>query len=363
MTARADLEVDLLVVGAGPAGSAAALTAAGGGIATLVTERRSVVGEPVRCGEYVAAALRREVPEGVLVPSQQVEDLTLHLPSGETRRLSAPGAVIDRGSFDRAMVRAAVDAGAALRVDSPLLELRRGGVAVVGGSNGRTIVKARLVIGCDGPRSTVARASGLGRPRVMVGLQREVALARPVESAHLYFWATCRYGYGWLFPKGATANLGVAVQRGAVAQGRTALAELTARLRAEETIDEEEAGRDDGRGDVGRGGLVPCSGPLPRLAAGRVMLAGDAAGQTDALTGAGVVAAVRGGTLAGQAAVEAFAAGSPARAGAAYEARWRQTLGRAAARSLERRFELEARWARDVERAVTAAWLRSSGGI
>lgn len=356
MTPTNDLEVDLLVVGAGPAGSAAALVASKSGLNTLIVERRPFVGRPVRCGEYVPDGLRREVPDHVFSAVQSVTSLTLHLPSGTKHHLASPGAVIDRGRFDRDMVDAAVDAGATLWLETPLVELKGGGIATLGGRYLGTTVRATLIIGADGPRSRVAKASGLGRPRVMVGLQREVGLSQHVQNAHLYFWSTCRYGYGWLFPKGKRANLGVAVPRGAARLGRVALAELTGRIAAQGMIHMNREGK-DGRGEPGRGGLVPCSGPLPRIAAGRVLLAGDAAGQTDALTGAGIVAAIRGGTLAGKAVASAIASGKWSQAGPVYESRWRRSFGRSASRSLERRYELEARWERDVERAVRATWL------
>lgn len=358
--AEPERRLDLLVVGAGPAGSSAARVAAAAGLEVLLVERRVEVGAPVRCGEYVPRGLLGEVPAGAVTVDQTVAALSLHFPGGDRQRLRAPGAVIDRGALDRALARAAVDAGAELWTAAPLVELDRRGGALVRAPAGDRAVTATLVIGADGPRSRVARAAGLGRPRVMLGLGRSAALARPLAEAHLYFWASCRYGYGWLFPKGDhRGNLGVALPRGEGRQARRALAELGGRLVAEGVLERSEAAR-GGQGDPGRSGLVPCSGPLPRLAAGRIALVGDAAGQTDPLTGAGVVAAIRAGTMAGEAVAAALARGSWRRAGPSYEARWRQTLARSAARSLERRFDLEARWERDLERALRRAWLADS---
>ena len=67
--------VDLLVIGAGPAGATAALHAAGSGLDVLIVEKRRRVGEPVRCGEYVPLGLLREVPEGVVPVMQKVAGL------------------------------------------------------------------------------------------------------------------------------------------------------------------------------------------------------------------------------------------------------------------------------------------------
>jgi geranylgeranyl reductase family protein len=351
-----DRQVDLLVVGAGPAGSMAALGAAQAGLETLMVERRAAVGRPVRCGEYVPLALAQELPTGVELPVRALADaLHLHLLQGETREIRSPGAVIDRAAFDQSLADAAQAAGARLLGGTPLVALERGGIATLGGaSSGR--VRARLIIGADGPRSLVAAAAGLGHPRVMLGLQREVGLSRPVDGAHLYLWATARYGYGWLFPKGSTANLGVAVPRGAGRLGRRALSELTLRLADEELLSEAGAAR-RGEGDPGRSGLVPCGGVLPRLAAGRVLLAGDAAGHTDPLTGAGIAAAVRAGALVGSVAALALGEGRWTEAGPRYELEWRRVFGRSAARSLDRRHELEALWDRDLRRALRRAWV------
>ena len=70
-----------------------------------------------------------------------------------------------------------------------------------------------------------------------------------------------------------------------------------------------------------------------------------------------VVAAVRAGALAGEAAVDALAAGRPGRAAELYEGAWRARYGRHAARQVHARHELEALWARDPDRAVRRAWL------
>lgn len=349
-------DYDVVVVGAGPAGATAAFTAARGGLRVLVVERRERVGRPVRCGEYAPVSLSREAPQVDIPAVQAVPRLALHLPSGKVRSFDSPGTILDRGRFDRRLIRAATDAGAELWTRCAVRRVdRRGQLTLAKGSRSGDL-HARLIIGADGPRSRVALDAGLAHPKVMMGLQRTVALRRELSEAHLYFWRTCRHGYGWLFPKVDEANLGVALPRGQGREARRALAELSARLHADGAITGASAER-AAKGDPGRSGLIPCSGPLPRLAAGRVLLVGDAAGHTDALTGAGIVAAVRAGTLAGEAVVAAGRRGRWRAAGRDYEERWRRTLGRNAARTAARRYELEALWDKDLERAVRRSWL------
>jgi geranylgeranyl reductase family protein len=355
MPRRAD-SIDVLVVGAGPAGSMAARATAAAGHETLLVERRTTMGTPVRCGELAPAFLRGLPPDVEVPVVQTVSELVLHLPEGETARIAAPGVVMDRDRFDQALARSACRAGAELALGCPLVRLERGGVAHLGGIEPR-VVRARVVIGADGPRSTVSRFVGLGSPAVMLALQRRVDLARPVARAHLVFWTACRHGYGWLFPKGGVANAGVAVPRGAGRLGRALLTGLLERLVRGGLVRPADAGAGPSTRDRTSGGLVPSGGPLARLYAGRVVLAGDAAGQTDPLSGAGIAAAVTAGAMAGEAVASALASGRRERAGPEYELAWRRALGLAAARSMEKRREMEALWDRDVERAVRRAWL------
>ena len=80
----------------------------------------------------------------------------------------------------------------------------------------------------------------------------------------------------------------------------------------------------------------PCSGPIESATADGVMLVGDAARQTDALTGGGILNAMQAGIIAGEVAAKALAAGDVSRAGLKeYETRWRETIGRHIARSFE----------------------------
>jgi digeranylgeranylglycerophospholipid reductase len=82
-----------------------------------------------------------------------------------------------------------------------------------------------------------------------------------------------------------------------------------------------------------------------------VLLAGDAAGQVDPLTGAGLTGALRCGTLAGRAALAA-------RPAADYEERWREVMHGFYARSLEKRDAMRALWDTDLEEGVRRAWTR-----
>ncbi len=340
MTAPA--RVDVLVVGAGPAGSSAARAAASAGASVLLVDGRQTIGVPVRCGEYVSRMLLVEL-EGVAgCVAQQTKKLVFHLPSG-TAELAAPGAVLDRDLFDQTLAEYAAQAGASLRTSHRFVGLsgHRAGIRT---PSGTMLVTAGTIIGADGPCSPVARAAGLGLPERMLALQHRVRLRRQVDDAHLYFWPTPRFGYGWLFPKQDLANVGVAVPWRRPDLARQAMAELCFDLDQTGTIAPAPLSRVFG--------LVPSGGPSPSIARGRLLLAGDAAGQVDALTGAGIASAVRCGRLAGEAACIGTA--TPAEA---YEKAFSRLVGSYLERSLVRRDVMREAWDADLDRAIRASWL------
>jgi geranylgeranyl reductase family protein len=290
-------QVDVLVVGAGPAGSSAARAAAAGGSQVLVVERRRRVGVPVQCAEYVPAQIVRYAPLPERCIGQRIESLCTYLPDGEVVETPARGYVIDRAVFDRALVAAACRAGAQIWTQARVTGRTAAGVLVQRG--GEAIeVRCRVLIGADGPGSIVGEWLGQVNAAHIDATQVEVVLPAPRPSTEVYFDPLFSGGYGWLFPKGDTANVGVGVSRAMGADPAAALDLLLDRLGL-------------GHGAVlGRtGGRVPSGGLVGPLVDGNVLLAGDAAGQTHPITGAGVANAVIAGQLAGQAAVRAVRAG------------------------------------------------------
>jgi len=172
-------------------------------------------------------------------------------------------------------------------------------------------------------------------PPNLLGIQCRVRLHRPLAVTEVYFDPLYVGGYGWRFPKGDTANVGVGLRRDSPLSPRAALAHLLARL---------EIPRRDVLGYSG--GLIPCGGPLPRTRVGNVLLVGDAAGQTHPITGAGIAAACLCGQMAGRAAAQAALSGDLSRLDE-YEREWRAWLGGALERAVARRREMDAGWSTD----------------
>jgi geranylgeranyl reductase family protein len=298
MTARS--EWDLVVVGAGPAGSTAAIAAlrVHPAARVLMLDAADFPRDKV-CGDGVAphaldvlAGLGVDIAD-LTAGTAPVHDLRLTSPRGVTaaRRFARPASVVPRALLDARLVHAARTAGA---------ELRRHRVRTltptVDGVDIDGLVHARTVIGADGAESVVRRRCGArsapagttaialrgytGAEPWPAGEQRLV-----MASAH---WPA----YAWVFPVGdGTANVGYGELVRADPPTR---AQLTERLH--ELLPECPP-------VPVRGHRLPLSPGRPDVGHGRVLLAGDAASLINPLTGEGIYYAVLSGALAGAAAM------------------------------------------------------------
>jgi len=303
---------DLAIVGAGPAGAAAALGAlhADPGLRVALLDRADFPRDK-SCGDGVAPHVLDRLAEvgvtGLLDDRTPVARLRLDRGGrGAERRMARPSYVVPRRILDARLVDAARAAGAVLvrhRVRD--LDVRAGSVVLDGA------VDASVVVGADGARSVVRRAVGW-EPGVMALALRGYAPVRPGrEGAQVIVFGTARQpSYAWSFDRGdGFANVGYGEVLG---RERTpSKAELIGHL--EGLLPGATAGATDWLGHH-----LPLSGPRWRPPSGRVLLVGDAAGLVNPMTGEGIYYAVATGIAAGRAAAEALAAGRPATAGRRY---------------------------------------------
>jgi digeranylgeranylglycerophospholipid reductase len=292
-------EVDVLIVGLGPAGGAAALAAARGGLKVVAIERRKEVGVPVQCAEWVPLALAGLLPDlmrGDGVNIQSVNAMITHLPSGETSRLRAPGLMVNRGAFDQAIAAAAERAGATLHLNCRLDGLDTSlHLASVESPQGKNNFSYRLLIAADGPSSSVAKLVGLTRQAVVHARQYTVPLLLPMGDASVWLSPDFPGGYAWLFPKGDQANLGLGMDKRLAANLKTPLEALRQKLVSEGRVGSKVIRR--------TGGLIPVGGLRSALVVGNILFAGDAGGFAHPVTGAGIQAAVVSGRCAGESAL------------------------------------------------------------
>ncbi|MCM2466198.1 NAD(P)/FAD-dependent oxidoreductase [Methanoculleus sp. CWC-02] len=309
---------DVVVVGAGPAGSTAARYAAEAGLDVLLIDKRREVGVPVCCGEFNAdpAVLAEALPNAPgldeLFPvdpglvRRGIRGAVAVSPGGREYEFDLAGYTVDRDAFDRHLADAAVREGAVLSVETKFLG--REGRRV---TTSRGEVEAGVVVAADGPLSPVCRSAGMERCAVLAP-----AITCRVEGEfgdRLRFSFGNRVapgGYAWLFPKQGCANVGLGVQ----GRGTPVPVLLRAFL----------AGYGFAARDV-QAGFVPVSGPIGETVRENVLAVGDAAGHVVASNGGGIAPAMICGRLAGLAAAKHLLHGEPL---AAYEREWRSAIGR-----------------------------------
>ena len=294
---------DVLVVGAGPAGSAAAIHLVRGGARVLLADRASFPRDKPCGGGLTGRALRHAPCDVDPVVEHVVDRFVLRARYGRcvTRRGKSPLIrMTQRRRLDLHLAEQAAATGADFRdgVRVEDLEVGDDGVAaIVGGS----AVRASFVVGADGANGLVARSAELGE-----GIVRGVALEANVRWGTLdpapyreTAWVELGVvpgGYGWVFPKGDHANLGVG---GWLDEGP--------RLRAHLDQLAREHGLDPRALTDVRGHRLPMRRLGAPAARGRVLLVGDAAGLVDPLSGDGIYEAF----VSARLAADAILAGRP----------------------------------------------------
>jgi geranylgeranyl reductase family protein len=305
---------DAVVVGAGPAGSIAALVLARAGARVALADKASFPRDKA-CGDLIGPRGVQVLAElGVHVPDAgEGADLLAVGPSGRASRLPAfpghtyagHGVVVPRLVFDHALREAAVTAGAVpLRARITAVDQDANGtVRAVIASDGRRLA-TDAVIGADGALSPLARLTGMLDPGAALwGFAIRAYLPAEVPLPLLVLLDASPWriypGYGWLFPGAdGQANVGIGVGMGRSRRQvslRDDLARFCAMLAR--------------RGDLGpgvrpgavTGGWLRMGGTGTPPAAANVLLAGDAAGLINPLQGEGIAPAMVSARLAAEA--------------------------------------------------------------
>lgn len=329
---------DVVVVGAGPAGSMTAKWAAKGGARVLMVEKRQEIGSPVRCGEGISRAWLDSV--GIRLDQKslawQVKGAKIVAPNGSAFYLSEKmagnevGIVLDRVFFDKLLAKDAVKAGADLMLKTSAVGLLKDGGKVRGvrvKSFGETKeIRAGCVVAADGFESQVGRWAGIDTslaPRdITTCLQyRLTNVDIDPDYCEFILGSKAPGGYVWIFPKNEdTANVGLGLQltklkdRGEVKKHLDKFIQGDARLRKGRPL------------EIVSGAVSICA-PIDRTVGDGILLVGDAARQIDPITGGGISNSCRAGKVAGEVLAKAAKEGDfSARSLQRYEKGWRDLL-------------------------------------
>lgn len=310
------IETDVIVVGAGPAGSSAAKHAALGGANVILIDKKSEIGSPKRCAEGVSIQGLEKLgiepnPRWV---TQEIEGVRLQAPDGtdvwltsEEVKLPEAGYILERKVFDKYMAMDAARAGAEIKIKTLVTGIDKidNGFIVSTESMGKEeTYKCKILIAADGPEGHIARWAGL-RPAAKAkemesGVQYEMCNVEFERQGviEFYFGSVAPGGYVWIFPKGDDiANVGLAIL--------PHLAKKTAIEYLDEFIAKCPYTRNAQAVELNIGG-DPVGGMTKKLYDDNIMVCGDAAGQVNPLTGGGIISGMIGGMCAGQVAAQAI---------------------------------------------------------
>jgi geranylgeranyl reductase family protein len=324
---------DVLVVGGGPAGAAAAIRGAAAGLSVVVCDKASFPRDKT-CGDGLTTTALRLLERLGLDPATvdgwvPVGEVVLRSPSGRIVELPLPtdglyAAVAPRSTLDAALLAVAAAGGVEVRQGAALesIEMTATGVeATVGGQ----ALRAGYVIAADGMYSTVRRLTGVDGPHLGEWHAfRQYFTGVTDRRLWVFFEPDLLPGYAWIFPVGGgRANVGFGLPRRPGLSVRPMAGQwrdLLERPPLQEVL--------GGAEPEGHHRAWPIPADLGRapLSAGRVLFTGDAAGATDPMTGEGIAQALLTGILA----AEAIATGGsdPAAAGQRYSAAVQHHLAR-----------------------------------
>ena len=278
---------DVVIVGAGPAGSFAGYNLAKRGLNVLIVERKKIPGDGYFCGEGISTSGLTEfiVPEQKWI-STKIEGAIFIAPSGRSFQTYHPDAgwILDRRKFDKDLFLLALNQGACFRLSTAVIGLSEwnGKYREVYLSNNEKI-KASIVIGADGVDSLIGRWAGIPT-RMAKGMyhstyQYYMYLPEMQENMVIFKFGEdiAPGGYIWVFPKGKnTANVGIGID--------TALTSKKPKYYLDKFV---QSHLPNGKILYGNGAGVPTCNIKKRSEDG-VILIGDAARVVDPISGGGI---------------------------------------------------------------------------
>lgn len=319
---RRVMKYDVVVVGGGPAGAIAAKISAEKGLKTLLVEKRSQIGDPVRCGEGLNKAVCKEFG---IKPAQyfnRTDFFNYVSPGGKVLRLNFSGYTIDRRLFDNDLVNNARDNGAELWLRS-----RASGIKNKGGTFSITIkrdgesidIHPEVIIAADGVESEIAKMAGI--PATLKLDEIGSAASAVVEGLDIeknvmieHYLKDVPLGYFWIFPKSENvANVGVGW-----------IMKHTKGFKPVDLLQSYLKNTDSLKGGKIRyytSGGVPATLRMEKLFYRNILFTGDAAHLSNPMTGEGVTQAMLSGRLAAEVSNESISLDKPGIL-SKYESEW-----------------------------------------
>lgn len=327
-------QYDIIVVGAGPAGSTAARFAAKHGAKVLLLEKDRDIGVPVRCAEGVGALGLLKVVDAIDPRwiATTITGFRLVAPDGTAveSKWGDKGYCLERKIFDNDLALLAAQNGVEVVTKAYVYDLIKNAKGIQGvrvrHQDKDIEIEGHIVIGADGVESRVGRWAGVHTFTKMEDMETCVQytlsnLDVPQDTCEFIFSTEkAPGGYIWVFPKGngkANVGIGIAGTYSKIKSPQQYLNEYIAERFPEKPVLSTTCGG------------VPCAVTLKQIAGDGFMLVGDAAHQANPISGGGIVSGMVAGKMAGIIAAEAAREKDYSRKRLSeYETNWNKTIGK-----------------------------------
>ncbi|MCK4328252.1 NAD(P)/FAD-dependent oxidoreductase [candidate division WOR-3 bacterium] len=300
---KLDKYYDIVVVGAGPAGSAAAIAASKEKVRVLLIEEHKDIGIPVCCAEatsfeeienflkpkddWIASSI-----DGVILTSPSKRSLIIHHPNA--------GFILNREIFDRDLALMAKEQGTEVITDSKGISVNSDGIKIIY-KDKEIFVRAKIIIAADGISSLIGKKAGLdtelSKKDYWITYQYRLR-SKDIRNHYVEIFLGREFAPGayiWIFPKGEElANVGLAISPLLTKNSPKLFLDKFIKWRFNKV---EIEGRSSGR--------LP-SKFMTSIVKDNIVLVGDAARFVDPLTGGGIYNAILSGKLAGEVSIRAI---------------------------------------------------------
>lgn len=305
---------DVIIIGGGPAGSLAAINLSGAGFRVAVVEKDGIFGNKV-CGGGITSRILKRFPylqrDINAVTLNTISEICFYSPTLKVIRNKSDVPyylMVERAEFGSMLMEKCRKSGVTVIPLSKVVQV------IIGQKMAEVLTRdglrmtARAVIGADGTNSITARSTGLntGWPKQSLGVC--VVKETPGEpdelmdrkAIHVFYGYNRKAGYGWVFPKKKSINVGIGVVDGGGIKIRELWRSFIRELKKQGIVSP--SFNDDGF----KGGILPMRGPLSKTYSDRVLLCGDAGGFVNSYTAEGIYYSMVTGELAAATLIKAL---------------------------------------------------------
>ncbi|MCK5062546.1 MAG: NAD(P)/FAD-dependent oxidoreductase, partial [Candidatus Aenigmarchaeota archaeon] len=267
------LRTDILIIGAGPAGTYLAEKLASKGIDTTIIEKKKEIGKHA-CSGLVSTRINNFVKIDSSLVENKIKGSTFHSKntSFTIKREDTQAYVLNRPEFDRFMAKTAESAGAKILTGTTFESYHtKDGLAYT--KTDKETIQSKIIVGCDGAGSTVRKASGLdtGKKQQVNGIIGYTDKKDPSDLVELFYGKDTAPGFfAWKIPRGNRTEYGLASDRDHIIHFNRFIAEHSIKIDKTYTH-------------------PICFGILDKTAADNILLLGDAALQVKPFSGGGII--------------------------------------------------------------------------